>query len=137
MTAGTKSITEPEGVTYAEVDAGGVPALWAVPEGADPNRALLHFHFGGSVTASMHSDRKAAGHIAKAAGARPLVVAPSTCSRPRSHTPVKATRRHDAGCCDETTGNSRCCCSRHAPPPATTNRSPTCCAADSGDWQLK
>jgi acetyl esterase/lipase len=66
--------TEPEGVTYAEVDAGGVPALWCVPEGADPDRALLHFHFGGSVTASMHSDRKAAGHIAKAAGARSLVV---------------------------------------------------------------
>lgn len=69
-----KASTEPEGVTYAEVDADGVPALWAIPEGADPDRALLHFHFGGSVTASMHSDRKAAGHIAKAAGARSLVV---------------------------------------------------------------
>ncbi len=69
-----RASTEPEGVTYAEVDANGVPALWAIPEGADPDRALLHFHFGGSVTASMHSDRKAAGHIAKAAGARSLVV---------------------------------------------------------------
>nr|WP_235990104.1 alpha/beta hydrolase [Streptomyces ureilyticus] len=69
-----KAATEPEGVTYAEVDAGGVPALWAIPEGADPDKALLHFHFGGSVAASMHSDRKAAGHIAKAAGARSLVV---------------------------------------------------------------
>ncbi|MGW0947890.1 alpha/beta hydrolase fold domain-containing protein [Streptomyces sp. NPDC002623] len=69
-----KASTEPEGVTYAEVDANGVPALWAIPEGADPDRALLHFHFGGSVTASMHSDRKTAGHIAKAAGARSLVV---------------------------------------------------------------
>ncbi|MCX4647398.1 alpha/beta hydrolase [Streptomyces sp. NBC_01446] len=69
-----KASTEPEGVTYAEVDAGGVPALWAIPQDADPDKALLHFHFGGSVTASMHSDRKAAGHIAKAAGARSLVV---------------------------------------------------------------
>src|SRR4051812_43877249 len=69
-----KASTEPEGVTYAEVDAGGVPALWAVPEGAAPDKALLPFHFGGSVTASMHSDRKAAGHIAKAAGVRSLVV---------------------------------------------------------------
>jgi len=69
-----KASTEPEGVTYAEVDANGVPAIWCIPEGADPGRALLHFHFGGSVTASMHSDRKAAGHIAKAAGARSLVV---------------------------------------------------------------
>ncbi|GKQ39239.1 alpha/beta hydrolase [Streptomyces sp. A012304] len=69
-----KASAEPEDVTYAEVDADGVPALWAIPEGADPEKALLHFHFGGSVTASMHSDRKAAGHIAKAAGARSLVV---------------------------------------------------------------
>ncbi|MFF1570265.1 alpha/beta hydrolase [Streptomyces sp. NPDC058293] len=69
-----KASTEPEGVTYAEVDADGVPALWAIPQDADPDKALLHFHFGGSVTASMHSDRKAAGHIAKAAGARSLVV---------------------------------------------------------------
>ncbi|MFI7133376.1 alpha/beta hydrolase [Nonomuraea sp. NPDC050153] len=69
-----RASTEPEGVTYAEVDANGVPALWCIPEGADPDRALLHFHFGGSVTASMHSDRKAAGHIAKAAGVRSLVV---------------------------------------------------------------
>ncbi|MBT2231641.1 alpha/beta hydrolase [Nonomuraea sp. NEAU-A123] len=66
--------TEPEGVTYAEVNADGVPGIWCIPEGADPDRALLHFHFGGSVTASMHSDRKAAGHIAKAAGVRSLVV---------------------------------------------------------------
>ncbi|WP_179894446.1 MULTISPECIES: hypothetical protein [Streptomyces] len=48
-----RASTEPEGVSYAEVDAGGVPALWAIPEGADPAKALLHFHFGGSVTASI------------------------------------------------------------------------------------
>src|SRR5258708_10271699 len=53
---------------------GGVPGIMCIPEGAVPGRALLHFHFGGSVGASMHSDRKAAGHIAKAAGARSLVV---------------------------------------------------------------
>jgi epsilon-lactone hydrolase len=69
-----RSSTEPEGVTYAEVDANGVPGIWCIPQDADPGRALLHFHFGGSVVASMHSDRKAAGHIAKAAGARSLVV---------------------------------------------------------------
>lgn len=66
--------TEPEGVTYAEVDAGGVPAMWCIPEDAEPGRALLHFHNGGSVVASMYSDRKAAGHLAKAAGVRALVV---------------------------------------------------------------
>ena len=35
---------------------------------------LLHNHMGGSVITSMHSDRKAAAHLAKAAGARSLVL---------------------------------------------------------------
>ena len=64
---------EPEGVTYAEVDADGVPALWCIPQGSDPVRVLLHSHSGGSVVTSMHTDRKAIGHIAKAVGARALV----------------------------------------------------------------
>ena len=64
---------EPEGVTYAEVDADGVPALWCIPQGSDPARVLLHSHSGGSVVTSMHTDRKAIGHIAKAVGARALV----------------------------------------------------------------
>jgi monoterpene epsilon-lactone hydrolase len=66
--------TEPEAVTYAEVDAGGVPALWCVPAGYDPDRVLLHSHAGGTVITSMHTDRKALGHIAKVVGARVLVV---------------------------------------------------------------
>lgn len=65
---------EPEGVTYAEVDAGGVEALWCIPVDADPDRVLLHGHLGGTVVASMYSDRKAAAHIAKAAGGRALVL---------------------------------------------------------------
>jgi epsilon-lactone hydrolase len=65
---------EPEGVTYAEVDAGGVEALWCIPVDSDPDRVLLHNHLGGTVVASMYSDRKAAAHIAKAAGARSLVL---------------------------------------------------------------
>src|ERR1700722_842495 len=65
---------EPEGVTYAEVDAGGVEAIWCIPVDSDPESVLLHTHMGGSVLMSMHSDRKAAGHIAKAAGARSLVL---------------------------------------------------------------
>lgn len=66
--------TEPEAVTYVEVDAGGVPALWCIPEGCDPNRVLLHGHGGGTVVISMHTDRKAVGHIAKTAGIRALVL---------------------------------------------------------------
>jgi acetyl esterase/lipase len=65
---------EPEGVTYAEVNAGGVEALWCIPAGSDSDTVLLHNHMGGSVIASMHSDRKAAAHIAKSAGVRSLVL---------------------------------------------------------------
>jgi epsilon-lactone hydrolase len=65
---------EPEGVTYAEQNVGGVEALWCVPAGSDDSAVLLHNHMGGTVFASMHSDRKAAAHIAKAAGVRALVL---------------------------------------------------------------
>jgi epsilon-lactone hydrolase len=65
---------EPEGVTYAEVDAGGVAAMWCIPEGCDADGVLLHSHAGGSVVFSMHTDRKAAGHLATAAGVRALVL---------------------------------------------------------------
>jgi monoterpene epsilon-lactone hydrolase len=70
----SREAKEPEGVAYAEVDAGGVPALWCIPEGADEKSALLYLHAGGTVMFSMYSDRKAAGHLAKAAGVRVLVV---------------------------------------------------------------
>jgi acetyl esterase/lipase len=66
--------TEPEGVTYAEVNVDGVPALWCIPQGCDADRVLLHSHGGGTVVFSMHLDRKAVGHIAKAAGVRALVL---------------------------------------------------------------
>jgi acetyl esterase/lipase len=66
--------SEPAGVTYAEVSAGGVPALWCIPEDCREDRVLLHNHAGGAVVFSMYSDRKAAGHLAKAAGARALVL---------------------------------------------------------------
>jgi epsilon-lactone hydrolase len=66
--------SEPEGVTYAETNAGGVQALWCIPEGSDADHVLLHNHMGGTVVTSMYSDRKAAGHIAKAAGVRALVL---------------------------------------------------------------
>jgi epsilon-lactone hydrolase len=65
---------ETEGVSHAEVDAGGVEALWCIPAGSDPDRVLPHSHMGGTVVTSMHSDRKAAAHIAKAVGVRSLVL---------------------------------------------------------------
>lgn len=66
--------TEPEDVTYAEADAGGVPALWAIPANASPEHVLLHSHSGGSVVSSMYMDRKAIAHLAKATGARALIL---------------------------------------------------------------
>ncbi|MGA3255056.1 MAG: alpha/beta hydrolase [Mycobacterium sp.] len=65
---------EPEGVSYVEQIVGGVEALWCVPADSDDSAVLLHNHMGGTVVASMHSDRKAAAHIAKAAGVPALVL---------------------------------------------------------------
>jgi monoterpene epsilon-lactone hydrolase len=66
--------TEPDGVTYEEVDAGGVPAMWVVPDGADRDGVLQYVHGGGYVICSMHTHRRMIGHIAKAAGIRALNV---------------------------------------------------------------
>lgn len=65
---------EPCDVSYAEVDAGGRPALWCIPATAEQDRVILYFHGGGFVLQSMHSHRKLAGHLARAAGARVLVL---------------------------------------------------------------
>ncbi len=68
------STTEPPGVTYDDVVAGAVPAQWVTPEGADARRVLVYFHGGGYCFCSMHSHRKLAGHLARAAGCRALNV---------------------------------------------------------------
>src|SRR4051812_13705067 len=49
---------EPGGVDYIETDAGGVPALWAVPKGCVEDRVLLCAHGGGYVVGSMYTHRK-------------------------------------------------------------------------------
>ena len=64
---------EPGGVDYVEVDANGVPAMWATPKGAAEDRVVLAFHGGGFVTGSMYTHRKLFGHLAKAIGGRALV----------------------------------------------------------------
>jgi acetyl esterase/lipase len=66
---------EPGGVDYREIDAGGVPALWAVPHRtAEDGPVLLCFHGGGYIGGSMFTHRKMFAHLAKAIGARALVV---------------------------------------------------------------
>jgi acetyl esterase/lipase len=64
---------EPTDVTYECVSAGGVPAMWCKPIGARTDRVVLYLHGGGFAVGSMHSHRKLAGHIAKAAGCLALV----------------------------------------------------------------
>lgn len=65
---------EPGRVDYIEVEAGGLPAMWARPKGCRWDRALLCSHGGGYVVGSMYSHRKLFGHIAKAVGCPALIV---------------------------------------------------------------
>ena len=65
---------EPREVDYLETAAGGRPAMWAVPKRSSPDRVLLCIHGGGFVSGSMYTHRKMFGHLAKATGARALLV---------------------------------------------------------------
>lgn len=65
---------EPGGVDYIEVEANGVPCLWARPKGGDESRALLCMHGGGYMVGSRYSHRKMFAHIAKAVGCPALIV---------------------------------------------------------------
>ncbi len=42
---------EPRGVDYLETEAGGLPAMWAVPKRASTDRVLMCIHGGGSSAA--------------------------------------------------------------------------------------
>jgi acetyl esterase/lipase len=66
--------TEPDGVTWSEVDAGGVPALWADAAGGATDRVLQYVHGGGYVIGAAHYYRNLTGHLAKAIGCRVLNV---------------------------------------------------------------
>jgi hypothetical protein len=65
---------EPGGVDYIETDAGGVPAMWAIPKGCERTRVLLCAHGGGYVICSMYTHRKLYAHVAKTVGCRALIV---------------------------------------------------------------
>ena len=55
---------EPRAVDYIEVDAAGVPAMWAVPKNCAEDRVLLCAHGGGYMSGSMYSHRKMYAHYA-------------------------------------------------------------------------
>lgn len=63
-----------EDVVFTEVDAGGVPAIWADAPGASPDKVILHFHSGGLVMGSAHGYRSFGANLSAATGARVLLV---------------------------------------------------------------
>ena len=65
---------EPRAVDYLETEAGGLPAMWAVPKGASSDRVLMCMHGGGFMGGSIYTHRKMFGHLAKTAGVRALIV---------------------------------------------------------------
>jgi epsilon-lactone hydrolase len=65
---------EPGGVDYSETDEPGRPAMWITPKTATPDRVILGLHGGGFVGGSLYTHRKLFGHLAKAVGARALLV---------------------------------------------------------------
>lgn len=65
---------EPEDVTYEEETVGGVPGIWALPNGADRSKVLLYTHGGGFAVGSASSHRKLAAHVARALGVTALVL---------------------------------------------------------------
>ncbi|WP_204061800.1 alpha/beta hydrolase, partial [Microbispora corallina] len=65
---------EPGGVDYLEVEVNGLPAMWAVPKGAAEDRVVFGVHGGGYVSGSIYTHRKLFGHLAKAVGARALLI---------------------------------------------------------------
>src|SRR4051812_9835441 len=57
---------EPSGVTWSEVDAGGIRSVWADPEGGSKDRVLQYVHGGGYIMGSADGYRNLTGHLAKA-----------------------------------------------------------------------
>lgn len=65
---------EPEEVTYADGELGGVPGIWCKPIGADEKKVIVFTHGGGFAVGSASSHRKIAGHLAKAMGTTAFVL---------------------------------------------------------------
>jgi epsilon-lactone hydrolase len=64
---------DPDGVEYTDADAGGVPAMWIVPETRAQDRVIFYAHGGGFVSGSIDTHRRMVGHLARAVGCRALI----------------------------------------------------------------
>ena len=65
---------EPTGIIWTEVDANGVPSIWADAAGGATDRVLQYVHGGGYVIGAAKYYRNLTGHLAKALGCRVLNV---------------------------------------------------------------
>jgi acetyl esterase/lipase len=65
---------EPIDVSYVEMEIGSRRGLWCMPRNGHANRVILYLHGGGFAMQSIHSHRKLAGHLAKAAGCRAVLI---------------------------------------------------------------
>jgi len=78
MRAGMEELTAAaplaEDVRYEAVDAGGVPAEWAIADNAGEDRVILYLHGGGYVVGSVRTHRGIVGSISRAAAAKVLSV---------------------------------------------------------------
>ena len=61
-------------VSYDEVDAGGIPALWVTAPDAADDRVVLYLHGGGYVLGSLISHQDLVARISKAAKSRVLYI---------------------------------------------------------------
>ena len=62
----------PDDVLVTNVNAGGVPAHWLTPPGANAGRVLLFLHGGGYELGSLRSDGELAARLGRAGGMRVL-----------------------------------------------------------------
>lgn len=74
MEAATTSLPLPADVAYEAVDAGGVPAEWAVAPGVRSDRVIVYFHGGGYCIGSIKTHRLLVAELSRACAARVLSV---------------------------------------------------------------
>lgn len=65
---------QPADITFTEVDAGGVPAEWVIPDSAEPGRAIVYCHGGGYATGSPAGFRGLTTHLARSSRSRVLAI---------------------------------------------------------------
>ena len=76
LRAGMAAVALPAGddVTATPVDAGGIPAEWVRAGDREGDGVILYLHGGGYVMGSLLTHRKLAGDLARASGARVLLL---------------------------------------------------------------